>query len=173
MSSKDEEKKIVAVMIIEVLGRPEKYLIETLEDIIKQISAEQGIKVVKTKIREPHLLKDQKDLFTSFAEIEVESDEILPVIGLTFKYMPSHIEIIEPEKFSITNYDLGDMLNEITRRLHRYEELVKGMQFQLQNPQLNIEPEIEKIKEKLKAESEPKGAKPGKKDEAGKKPENL
>ena len=125
-------EKITALMIIEVLGRPESYLKETLESLIKQINEEKGVKLNTKKINEPHHVKEEKDLFTSFAEIEVEveSPAILPV--LVFKYMPSHIEVIEPENFIFKNLDFGEMLNEITRRLHKYEELVRIMQIQMQ-----------------------------------------
>ena len=76
-----------------------------------------------------------------------------------FKYMPSHLEIVEPEKFILTNVGFGDILNEITRRLHRYEELVRVMQIQMQAqaqkvPQLKV---IENIKEEKKESKKGKG----------------
>ncbi len=158
-------------MIIEVLGRPEKHLIDTLEDMIKQIGAETGIKITQSKVMEPHSVKDQKDLFTSFAEVEIESEGIMPLIGITFKYMPSHIEIIEPEKIILKNHEAGDLLSEMTRRLHRYEELVRVMQIQMQNSQAHIEPALEELKKKLQGKEEDKkdrqkdpGAKTHKKD---------
>ena len=132
MSSKNEDKKVLAVMIIEVMGRPENFLIETLEDLSKQISEEKGVKLISKKINEPHLVKDQKDLFTSFAEVEVEVEDAITVSGLMFKYMPSHIEIIEPENFVFKNFEFSEMLTEITRRIHKYEELVKVLQFDLE-----------------------------------------
>jgi len=132
MSGKDEEEKIVGIFIIEVMGRPKKHLVKTLEDLSRQIGEEKGVKIIQKKINEPTGVKDQKNLFTSFAEVEIEVDEVLILASLMFKYMPSHIEIVEPENIRITNNSFGELLSELTRRLHKYEELVKVMQFQMQ-----------------------------------------
>ena len=124
------EKKIRAMLIMEVLGRPPEHIVETLEILIKQIGEEKGTKVLNKKINSPVLLKDQKDFYTSFAEIEVELDDILTIVILMFKYMPANIEIISPENISIPNAGWNDILNEITRRLHGYDEIARVMQIE-------------------------------------------
>lgn len=126
MSSDD--KKINAVFILEVLGRPKEFLVETLEDLIKKIDEERGVKVKNKKINEPVLIKDQKDFYTSFAEIEVETGSLMQVMILVFKYMPAHVEITSPQNVTLTNTDFDDVLNELTMRLHGYEELARIMQ---------------------------------------------
>ena len=130
--SGDEEKKITAIFILEVMGRPKEHLIETLEDFSKQINSEKGVKIIQKKINEPKLIKDQKDLFTTFAEIEFEIKELSQLVILVFKYMPAHVEILKPEKLNLTNNQAGDLLNEITGRLHKYDELAKILQYQNQ-----------------------------------------
>ncbi len=132
MSGKDEDGKITAIMIVEVMGRPKKHLTETLEELSKNMGEEKGVKIVNKKINKPVEIKDQKNLFTAFMEIEVEVDEPLRLVALIFKYMPAHIEIIEPENFILSNNEFGEVLNELTRRLHRYEELVKVLQFEME-----------------------------------------
>lgn len=122
------EKKIRAMMILEVLGRPQEFLTETLNNMIKQIDGEKGIKLVEKKINPPVLMKNQKDFYTSFAEIEVEAENMLYVAILVFKYMPAHVEIVSPQNVSMTNADFDDILNELTRRLHGYEEIARMMQ---------------------------------------------
>ena len=124
------EQKITAMLMIEVLGRPKEHLIETLEDIKKKIDAEKGVKVTNIDIKEPTLAKDQKDLFTTFAEIEVEVNQPSLLAILMFKYMPSHIEIVEPENIKFSNNAFADMLGEISRRLHQYDEILKVMQME-------------------------------------------
>lgn len=121
-------KKVRAVLVIEVIGRPPEHLNETLENIIKQISEEKGVDVKEKTIHEPTELKDNKEFFTSFAEIEVEVEEPLYLAMLMFKYMPAHIEIIHPEKIMLSNSGLNDILNELTRRLHGYDEVARIMQ---------------------------------------------
>lgn len=155
--SGDNEKKFTAIMIVEVMGRPKEHLVETLENISKEISEEKGVKLQSKKINEPSLVKDQEDLFTTFAELEVEVDEPIILSILMFKYMPSHVEVVEPEKFVLTNVEYSDILNELTRRLHRYEELVKVMQFQMESqakPFPRIQTLDQKIQEANKKNSE-------------------
>lgn len=125
-----ETKKIRAVLIIEILGKPPEHLIETLEEIIKQISEEKGVSVTEKKIKEPVPIKDKKDVYTSFAEIEIEVEEILSLGHILFKYMPSHIEILSPELIVLTNNGWTEILNEISRRLHSYDEVARVIQIE-------------------------------------------
>jgi len=122
------DKKIRVILILEVIGRPPEFLTETLQDMIKKISEEKGVKVVDKKINPPVLMKDQKDFYTSFAEVEVEVESLISATILMFKYMPAHVEVVSPQNISMTNADFDDILNEVTRRLHGYEEIVRIMQ---------------------------------------------
>lgn len=130
MSLIKETKNVRALMIIEVIGKPPEHLTETLKNIIKQIAEENGVSVKEEKIKEPVLMKDQKDFYTSFAEVEVEVEEILYLAMLMFKYMPAHIEITFPEMITLSNNDLNDILNELTRRLHGYDEVARIIQIE-------------------------------------------
>ncbi len=122
------EKKINTVLLLEIIGRPQEYLVETLNNIAKSIGEEKGVKIKENKIKEPVLMKNQKNLYTSFAEIEVETENISQVVILMFKYMPAHIEIVSPQNISLTNSEWSDILSEMTRRLHGYEEIARIMQ---------------------------------------------
>jgi hypothetical protein len=122
------DKKIRVILILEVIGRPPEFLTETLQDMVKKISEEKGVKVVDKKINPPVLMKDQKDFYTSFAEVEVEVENMINAAILMFKYMPAHVEVVSPQNISMTNADFDDILNEVTRRLHGYEEIARIMQ---------------------------------------------
>jgi hypothetical protein len=126
--SGNENIKLTAMMMLEVLGRPPEHLVETLNELIEKIGKEKGVKVIDFKIKEPTLIKDQKDLFTTFAEIEIEVEQPLILAILMFKYMPAHIDVIEPENIHLTNNGFADILSELTRRLHSYEEIVRLLQ---------------------------------------------
>jgi len=120
--------KINAIFVIEVMGRPPEHLTATLDDLAKKIGEENGIKIKETKINTPVLMKDQKDFYTSFAEIEIEAEKIISLVILMFKYMPAHIEILSPQNISLTNAEWGDILSELTRRLHGYDEVARILQ---------------------------------------------
>jgi len=123
-----ETKNIRVMMVIEVIGRPPEHLTETLNNIIKQIDEEKGVDVKEKKMGAPVLMKDQKDFYTSFAEIEIEVEEILDLAMLMFKYMPAHVEIISPELIALTNNGWNEILNETARRLHGYDEVARIVQ---------------------------------------------
>ncbi len=128
MSLIEETKNIKAVMIFDIIGKPPEHLTETLNNIINKIDEEKGVCVKEKKINEPVLMKDQKEFYTSFAEVEVEVEEILHLGMLMFKYMPAHIEIASPELIALTNNGWNEILNEITRRLHGYDEIARILQ---------------------------------------------
>lgn len=131
MSLNKAEDKIRASLIIDVIGKPPEHLTATLEEFVKKIGEEKGVSLINKKISPPVIIKEQKDFYSSFAEIEIGLEEIFSLAILVFKYMPAHIEVTSPEKFSVSNTDWNDILNEVTRRLHGYDEVARVMQFQI------------------------------------------
>ena len=127
-----DKLKINAVMILDIIGRPPEHLIESLEKIIEEMGKEKGVIIKSKKIKEPTLMKEQKEFYTTFAEIEVEIEEILYLAILMFKYMPAHIEIISPEIIALSNNGFNEILNELIRRLHGYDEVARIMQVEKQ-----------------------------------------
>lgn len=128
MNSYEETKGITAIFVLEAIGRPPEHLIETLNNLAENIDKEKGVSVKSKKVNEPVLMKDEKDFYTAFIEIEVEVEEILGLAVLMFKYMPAHIEIISPELIALTNNGWNDIFNELTRRLHSYDEVARVLQ---------------------------------------------
>ncbi|MCX6746928.1 MAG: hypothetical protein NTU63_02215 [Candidatus Pacearchaeota archaeon] len=124
----NETKNIKASLILEVIGFPPEHLTETLETLIKQIGEEKGVKILEKKMNPPVLIKEQKNFYSSFAEIIVEVEDILSIAILLFKYMPCHVEIISPQSITLPNTEWSDIFSELARRLHGYEEIVRIMQ---------------------------------------------
>lgn len=125
----EEEKiKIQAAVILEMLGRPAEHLTETLNNLVKEIGSEKGIKVVESKVYDPKEMENQKDMFTTFADLIIEVDNLEWIIVLMFKYMPAHIEIISPENVNLKNNAWNEFLNELASRLHRYDEVARALQ---------------------------------------------
>ncbi len=129
MSSDEREtRNIRAILIVEVIGRPPEHLTETLNNIISKIDEEKGVDVKEKKLHESVLMKEQKDFYTSFAEVEIEVEEILNLAILMFKYMPANVEILSPELIALTNNGWSDIFSELTRRLHGYDEVARIIQ---------------------------------------------
>ncbi len=149
---KDEENKITSTLIFEVIGRPPEHLTETLNEIIKKIGEEQNVNVKDKKVNEPVLMKEQKDFYTSFAEIEVEVEDILSLAMLMFKYMPAHVEIISPERITTTNNAWSEILSELVRRLHGYDEIARIIQTEKNILEKKLKSLMENQKEEPKEE---------------------
>jgi hypothetical protein len=140
----EETKGIKVALIVEVLGKPKEYLTDSLNKIIQQIDKEKGVVVEAKEVHEPKELENKKGFYTAFADIHVEVEEIRYLMVLMFKYMPAHIEIVEPELIALTNHGWGDIINELTRRLHGYDEIARVLQ--LQNQQFRKELEKRGVK---------------------------
>jgi len=146
MSSDIKTEKITAMFIVEAMGRPKEHLTETLEDISQKIAEEKGVKITEKKIHEAKEIEGKKDLFSTFMEVEVEVEDQLMLPMLMFKYMPAHVEVLEPEHIRLTNNDYGEILTQITRTLHKYDELARVLQMEKSILEKQLRAAIEKSK---------------------------
>ena len=125
-----DNTKITAILILDIIVRPPEHLIESLKNIIEDMGKEKGVVIKSKEIKEPVLMKDQKKFYTTFAEIELETDDMIYLAILMFKYMPANIEIISPEIIALSNNGFNDILNELVRRLHGYDEIARVIQME-------------------------------------------
>ena len=88
------------------------------------MSKEKGIELLINNVSDPKKIENS-DLFSIFGEIEMNLDGILELLMFIFAYMPSHVEVITPENLKVRNENLNMFANELTRRLHQYDELAK------------------------------------------------
>ena len=126
------EKRIRAMLILDIIGRPPQHLVESLEKIIEEMGKEKGVVIKSKEIKEPTVMKDNKEFYTTFSEIEVEVEDILYLAVLMFKYMPAHIEVVSPETIPLSNNGWSDILSELVRRLHSYDEVARILQIEKQ-----------------------------------------
>jgi len=115
--------KLRAALIYEMLGKPKENIIKTLATHIENLGKEKGVKVINKKLHEPKPVKDSKELFTTFAEVEVEFDSLNELFGVSFAYMPANIELIYPEKLTLTNERFSTLLSIMLERLHSRDAL--------------------------------------------------
>ncbi len=152
------DKKIVSRVVFEMIGRPKEHLKKTMEDFLKTLETEKGVRVISKTVHEPKKLKKEVmeknkyngEMFSTFAELEIESEHVMNLFNISFKYLPSHMEVISPESFLVDNLDLNAVTNEIINRIHHYDSLAKAML--MQNKILS------KRVEELIAENRNKGA---------------
>ena len=130
--SSDNQQKIVANVIIEVLGKPPEHLVETLNQIADKIDNEKYAKIVDKKINKAKELEKKEGYFTNYMELEIEFNDISNVPIFVFRYMPAHIDIISPEKITLHSGEWNSIFNDITRRMHGYDEVARTMKLEKQ-----------------------------------------
>lgn len=120
--------KIRAFVIFEMLGRPPEHLKETLGQFVEKLGKEKNVKVLSKKINEVKRVEQAKqEIYTTFAETELQFKDIASLIKLVFVYMPSHIEITGPEELKMKNFEVNELVNELVRKLHQYDEIAKRL----------------------------------------------
>lgn len=147
------EKKIRALIIFEILGRPADFLIQSLNEFIDSLSNEKGITIASKKIHDAKRMeKEQTELYSSYAEVELILDNLNLLFYVVTSRLPSHVEIIEPEELTLKNCDISSACTELAVKLHKYDEVAKVLS--LENQQLKnrvalmqqqIKPKIEEI----------------------------
>ncbi len=130
------EKKIRAIIIVEVVGRPAEHVKESLKQHVSNIDKDKKAKLISLTLSEPKKIEmpeaQAQEMFTCFAEAEIEAESMGKLAELVFDYMPSSIEIIEPSEIIFSLSDATSFLNDLSGRLHRYDEIAKIAQMQTQ-----------------------------------------
>jgi hypothetical protein len=118
--------KIHASLMIEIMGKPVENVKEALQTLVTRIGAEKGVKIINKVYHDPKEVEGSKTLYTAFAEIDAEFEQLANYFLVIFSYMPSHVEITHPEKLELINADLNELSNAIVQRLHNYDAVTKN-----------------------------------------------
>lgn len=151
---------IRALFIYEILGRPAEHIKITLEQLIDRISENKGIKIIERKVHEPHLLdeektkniKIEKEIFSTFAEVEMEIDNLMLIFSIILNTLPSSVEVLKPQELRLKNFDLSNVLGELSLKLHKYDEIAKALLLE-KNQMINFIKEMNKKIEELGGET--------------------
>lgn len=121
-------------MIVEVAGRPAEHLKAALSEHIGVLNKVNDITVHSIKLSEPRAIelgvgsresRRGDEMLTCFAEADFECDSFARLSETMFDFMPSSIEVIEPAKVTLSMSEATDLLNNISGRMHRYDEIAK------------------------------------------------
>jgi hypothetical protein len=123
---------IRAIMIVEIAGRPAEHVKESLEKHVGGLKAFKDIKVNNLSVSEPKALEEIKDAFTCFAEVDFSVETFGRLCDTVFDFMPSSIEILEPSKIDFTNLEATSLLNIVSGRMHKYDEITRFANFRME-----------------------------------------
>ena len=124
-------KKVLFRAVVEVLGKPKEHVDSTLNGYLKKLKENSRYQVVKEDLAE---LKQHEDseLWMAFAELEIKTAGVTEIIDFCFDYMPSLIEIIEPEELQLDSLVVSSFLNDLQAKLHGVDMLAKQMKMENQ-----------------------------------------
>jgi len=128
----DKENRLLCKVIIEVAGKPKEHIENTLRLVLKKIKDEEtDIKFKQGdlyKAKEVNISTEQKgQIWSTFTELELYMKDVETLIGFCFTYMPSSIEILEPQDIRFNLKDFSDLLTELLARLHQIGIVLKNL----------------------------------------------
>lgn len=124
---------VKAIMIVEMAGRPAAHLTEALEKHVGILRKVKDIEVDRIEVSEPRVIpteegkeiKKGEEMFTAFAECEFDIPSFSRLGETMFDFMPSSVEVIEPANVSLDAVEATGILNNISGRMHRFDEIAK------------------------------------------------
>ena len=121
--------KIVSRVIIEILGAPKEHVENTMKMVIEELEKRKEVKILKKDFAEAETVKDEKlkNFWSSFVEVDLESEDIESLIGICFDFMPSSVEIIEPSDFRLNSRQVDDVLNDLLEKLHKFSMAMRNI----------------------------------------------
>ncbi len=120
----EEGHKITCRAVIEILGSPKEHVEKTLKDYLALIRKSKDFKIVDEFVSSA---EPKEKLFGIFAELELIFKHPSKIIEFCFDYMPSSIEIIEPEELKFKSREMANMLNDLQAKLHKLDMFVKNI----------------------------------------------
>ncbi len=116
--------EVVIRCIIEIAGFPKEHVKESAKNLLGKIKELKDVKVGNIETAE---LKEIKEMWSTFIEIEIEFAKLESMIAFCFNFMPSSIEILKPVRFNLEAGELEGYMNEILRRLHNFSMTITNL----------------------------------------------
>ena len=124
LKEKIEQGHILARIIIEIMGSPKEYVEKTLKIVTDKLKEEKDLDVIKIETFDA----EEKDkLFSGFTEVEILFKDTTTLLGFSFDYMPSSIEILEPLRFNHKSSEFSSLLNDLLARMHQSDMVLKNL----------------------------------------------
>lgn len=125
---KIEEGWLHTRIVLEILGKPKEHVEKTLRDYVKKIKeTEKAFMVTNEFFSEPKEQGEAGELFSIFAELEMLVKNPESLAWFCFDYMPSSVEIIEPEVLQYKVRDFSSLINDLLARLHDVDMQYKNL----------------------------------------------
>ena len=109
---------------MEILGKPQEHVEQSMKEYLQQLQENKHYTILHQDVAEIQKQQDQ-ELWATFAELEVRVDALEDLTAFCFDYMPSMIEIIEPQELLLADTLISTFLNDLQARLHQIDMIAK------------------------------------------------
>lgn len=129
--------KIIFRAILEVLGRPQAHVEEALKEYLRKIQEDTRYKILVQETA-PSKQQEGQEMWTVFSEIEAQTNDVKNIVTFCFDYMPSMIEIIEPEELTLTDVEASMFFSDLQGKLHNVDMVAKQTKLENDHLQRNM-----------------------------------
>lgn len=116
--------KIVVRAMIELAGFPKENIEKGIKSISEQLDKAPEIKVISKEIAE---VKEVKKMWAAFIETELEFIDINDILLFNMQFLPSSVEILEPDKITLDTNKFSDFMNTMQAKLHEYNTVLSKL----------------------------------------------
>lgn len=124
MTEENNNQKLLAKVIIEMLGAPKEHIEKTLKDYVEKLKDDKNLEIVKEEFIPA---EEQNKLFSTFAELSIKFSGAQKLLDFCFDSMPSSVEIIEPDTLQLDSVRFSDTINDMQAKLHNNDMIVKTL----------------------------------------------
>ncbi len=110
---------------MEVLGKPKEHVEKAVDLLIKRISDEKLLNISEIQKHSVEKVPDSDSLFSTIFEFEVEFKDNEALFLFLLNYMPSSLEIYEPEQLNLDLHSFNSLITELLGTFHEFDKFVK------------------------------------------------
>lgn len=118
------ENNILFRVVLEVIGKPKEHVEKAIRGYLENLKQDKKYQLIHEEIAEVKQ-QDKAELWSTFAELELKTSKIENLTSFCFEYMPSLIEVVEPQEFKFDDGSLSQFLNDLQAKLHQIDMIAK------------------------------------------------
>lgn len=119
-SERIEQGMYLARVVIEILAKPQEYAVEVRTNVLKKIKEDTEMLVDHEYIAEPK--EEENKFYSTFLELEIWFKDLKKLQSFCIDFLPSNIEVLEPENAVFKLNDVNHMLNDLAIKLHAIDK---------------------------------------------------
>lgn len=123
------EKNITVRAAIEVLGKPQAHVEETLKGYVQKLREDKRYAVISEEFAEARK-QEENDYWAAFVDLEIKTANLQQITQFCFEYMPSVVEIVQPKELKLSDVESSTFFNDLQARLHEVDMIAKHVKLE-------------------------------------------